>query len=121
MVIYYQVFFAQGTVDQLYWDQMSKAREEVKNSLLAPVTLLLFVLLAAVTSPQNNFNLGFMFYFPLYTTHWMQCIHTTGAWYWVYIIEWVAQALCNDMYHEKIYLFVRDCSMYAYLSHYLFV
>ena len=91
MVNFDAIFFAQGVIDMCYWIEMTKTREEMMKSLFAPASVLLWCLTYAITSPQNFTGVGFIFFYPLYTKYYIQCLHTTGTWMWLNIVIWFSQ------------------------------
>jgi len=100
---------------------MVKARRELADTIVAPLTIGLFIFLYAVTSPMNYTSMGHLFFYPLYTDYPLQVFHTIGTWIWVYLIVWIMAECCNYEYNAIVYNFVTGCSLYAYLSHYFFI
>jgi len=121
MINYDAVFFSQGVVDMCYWRQMKKTRNNLTNSVFAPVSICLFLFIYAWTSPMVYSGMGHLFFYPLYSTYPMQCLYTTGTWLWVYTIIWLMAHIANDKFNDKVYDYVCGSSLYAYVSHYFFI
>jgi len=79
------------------------------------------VLLFALCAPSNYTGTGSLFLYPLYTDHGIQSLYTTGTWLWLFGLMGLAEVTLNDKFHEPTYDFVMACSMYGYLSHYLWI
>lgn len=69
MINYDAVFFSQGIVDQLYFKQMLRTRNQVANTAVAPFYVLFAILLYSLSSPQNYSDTGFLFFYPLYSDY----------------------------------------------------
>lgn len=69
MINYDAVFFSQGMVDQLYWKQMMRTRNEIAKTSLTPCVIVIFLFLYAVSSPMNYKETGFLFFYPLYSDY----------------------------------------------------
>ncbi len=69
MINYDAVFFSQGMVDQLYWKQMMRTRKKLEKTVLAPLIILVFLFIYAISSPMNYTQTGFLFFYPLYTDY----------------------------------------------------
>lgn len=104
-----------------YWKKMVKARREWGDTMLAPVAVVFFLFMYCITVPMNYSNMGHLFFYPLYTDYWLQCLYTSGTWIWVYSIIWVMAWICNDKFNETIFNYVTGSSMFAYLSHYFYI
>jgi hypothetical protein len=121
MINYDAIFFSQGVVDQCYWRKMVQARKEWGNTVLAPVCVVFFLFMYSITSPMNYSNMGHLFFYPLYTDYWLQCLYTSGTWIWVYSIIWVMAWIANDKFNDTVFNYVTGSSMFAYLSHYFYI
>lgn len=121
MINYDALFFSQGVIDQCYWRKMVEARKEWGSTIIAPLTVLFVVFMYAITTPMNYTNLGHLFFYPLYTDYWLQCLYTSGTWVWLYSIIWIMAWVANDKFNDTIFNYVIGSSMYAYLSHYLYI
>jgi hypothetical protein len=66
---------------------------------------------------------GYMFYFPLYNNLLLRSLYLAGSFYWVFLLDFIGEFLCNSDEAAKsiLYKVVVDPSMWAYLSHYLWV
>jgi len=100
---------------------MVKKRGEIAETTLAPVSIVLFLFIYALTCPMNYSNMGHLFFYPLYSDYSLQCLYTTGTWLWVYTIIWVMAKIANDKFNDTVYNYVVGSSMFAYLSHYFFI
>jgi hypothetical protein len=69
MINYDALFFSQGMVDQLYWKPMMRTRKKMADSLWAPFAVFMFIVVYALSSPQNYAETGFLFFYPLYTDY----------------------------------------------------
>jgi len=121
MINYDAIFFSQGVVDMCYWKQMAKKRSELADTALAPVAIVSFLFVYALTSPMNYSNMGHLFFYPLYSDFSLQCLYTTGTWLWVFTIIWTMAYVANDKFNDTVFNYVCGSSMYAYLSHYFFI
>ena len=89
--------------------------------MAAPVCLVGAVFVYGVTSPTNQSDVGQLWHYPLYTSHGLQSLYTTGTWLWVYLVVEIASRMINAKFNERIYKFVTESSLYAYLCHYFFI
>jgi len=86
-----------------------------------PILILLAIFAYAITSPQNYTEVGFLFFYPLYTDFTIQSLYTTGTWLWVYSLTWLMQYMANKKFNDTAYKYLTGSSLYAYVSHYLFI
>ena len=86
-----------------------------------PCTLLLWGLNQALFSPMVYHNEGFLFFYPLYTPKWLQCCYTAGSFYLVFFQCWMGKTLYNHKFNHTFYKVFVGGSMWAYLSHYLWI
>ena len=121
MINYDALFFSQGMLDQLYWKPMMRTRKKMADSLWAPFAVFAFILIYAMSSPQNYAETGFLFFYPLYTDYTIQCLYTTGTWFWTFTAVWMCAAYADKQYNPTVYKFLAGSSLYAYLSHYFFI
>jgi len=121
MINYDAVFFSQGVIDMCYWKEMLKKRGEWAETPLAPVSIVAFILLYAITSPMVYGGMGHLFFYPLYGTYWLQCLYTTGTWIWLYSIIWIMAKIGNDKFNDTAYNIICGSSLYAYVSHYFYI
>jgi hypothetical protein len=121
MINYDAIFFSQGMVDQLYWKQMMRTRKSLGETVLAPLLVLVFIFMYAMSSPQNYQQTGFLFFYPLYSDFTIQSLYTTGTWLWVFTICWVMAAFANKKFTEYGYKIFTGSALYAYVSHYFFI
>ena len=118
---YFSIMFGQGMMDQFYLDGAMKHREELSKTILAPLSIGLWYVLYSFTSPTNHSDTGFLFYYPIYFKFAYQSLYTAGTWQWVYTLVWAMREYGNEQYHEAAYDLVVGSSMWAYISHYIFV
>jgi len=121
MINYDAIFFSQGVVDMCYFKQMLKKRGELADGVMAPVTIVAFILIYSLTCPMNYSNMGHLFFYPLYSDYTLQCLYTTGTWMWLYTIIWMMAMIANDKFNDTIYNYVCGSALYAYVSHYFFI
>lgn len=121
MINYDAIFFSQGVIDQCYWRKMVKARREWGDTMLAPIILISFIFVYSITTPMNHSDMGHLFFYPLYTDYWLQCLHTTGTWIWLYAIIWTMAHIGNEKFNDTIFKYVTGSAMFAYLSHYFYI
>jgi hypothetical protein len=86
MVHYHAVFMSQGIVDGLYAKQIHKHAKNCKSSPILPFIGLGTIVLYSFTSPMAYDDIGFIFFYPLYTDMLLKCSFTTGTWLWIYMI-----------------------------------
>jgi hypothetical protein len=108
-------------IDQLYFKKMMKTRKSMGNQVWAPLAVLAFILIYALTSPQNYTQTGFLFFYPLYSDYSIQCLYTTGTWFWIFVITWLMQSFANKKFSDTGYKVFAGSSLYAYVSHYFFI
>jgi hypothetical protein len=121
MINYDAIFFSQGVIDMCYWKPMTKKRASMGDSVMAPIAIVMFLFIYAMTSPMNYSNMGHLFFYPLYSTYGLQCLYTTGTWLWVFSIIWIMAHIANDKFNPMIYNYVCGSALYAYVSHYFFI
>lgn len=121
MLNYDFIFMAQGIIDQIYLKEQLAHRGNLSETLMVPFAVLLFFITYALSAPTNQNKIGDPFSYPLYTTHWLQMAYTIGSWNWIYINIWVAIAFMNSKFNEYGYKLINGSSMWAYVSHYLFI
>lgn len=121
MMLYYTLFYAQGLFDHVHHEQILKQRGQIMNSIAAPFLFVGVVFLAILCMPSNYTGTGSIFNYPLYSDHQIQSLYTTGTWLWIYGLIWLGEVTINDTFHEPTYDFIMNCSMYGYLSHYLWI
>jgi hypothetical protein len=121
MINYDAVFFSQGVIDALYFKQMQRTRSYLGKTPLAPIAVVLAILVYSLSSPQNYTNTGFLFFYPLYADYSIMCLYTSGTWLWVYAISWAMAWIANKKFNEYTYRILTASSLYAYLSHYLYI
>ena len=86
-----------------------------------PGMFMLYGLNLSVNTPTVHENEGNPYLYPLYVPWWLQCFHTTGSFFYVYWLSWYMKTMSNEKYNETIYNTVVGGSMWAYLSHYLWI
>jgi hypothetical protein len=74
---------------------MMRTRKYMANSVWAPFSVIAFIFLYALTSPQNYQQTGFLFFYPLYKDYTLQCLYTTGTWMWVFTLCWIMHWCSN--------------------------
>lgn len=121
MINYDAIFFSQGVIDMCYWRKMLKARGKVTETVATPLIIFLTILMYAICSPMNYSNMGHLFFYPLYTDYWLQCLYTTGTWIFMFGIVWLMAVIANDKFNDTFYKYVTGSALYAYLSHYFFI
>jgi len=75
----------------------------------------------ALDTPTVHKDEGDLYLYPLYVPWWLQCFHTTGSFFFVYWLAWYMKTIANEKFNETIYNTVVGGSMWAYLSHYLWI
>lgn len=98
-----------------------RTRNQAGKTTWAPITVLLAILLYALSSPQNYTQVGFLFFYPLYSDYTIQCLYTTGTWMWLYFITWSMHHIANKKFNDNVYKYVAGSALYAYVSHYFFI
>jgi len=98
-----------------------KYQAELAKTLLAPLSVGLWYCLFSFTSPMNHSDTGFLFYYPLYFKFTYQCSFVIGTWQWVYVLVWVMKETANEKFNEVAYDLIVGSSMWAYISHYIFI
>jgi len=100
---------------------MLRTRNRIGKTAWAPITVLLAILLYALSSPQNYTQVGFLFFYPLYNDYTIQCLYTTGTYVWLYFITWSMHHVANKKFNDNAYKYVAGSALYAYISHYFFI
>jgi len=108
-------------VDQLYFKQMLRTRKNLGETIIAPLIVLVFLFFYAMSSPQNYYQTGFLFFYPLYSDYTIQCFYTTGTWLWVFAIVWIMSSIANKQFNTTFYKLITGSALYAYMSHYFFI
>ena len=121
MVNYDLLFMAQGAIDKIYSKELQKCYDECSKTILMPLNFMLFGLNLAMCSPTIYHNEGFLFYYPLYTPTWAQCLHSFGSFYYTYFLTWYMKLISNEKFNNKIYDVVVGGSMTAYITHYFWI
>jgi hypothetical protein len=98
-----------------------RTRKGLGDSIMAPLMVLMFVFLYAMSSPQNYQQTGFLFFYPLYTDYTVQCLYTSGTWMWIFAIVWIMHAIANKKFNETGYRLLTGSALYAYVSHYFYI
>jgi len=104
-----------------YWKQMVKVRGELADTMMAPMSIVGFLFIYALTCPTNYSEMGHLFFYPLYTDHTLQMFYTVGTWVWLTAIIWLMAYFANDKFNPTVYKYVCGSSLYAYVSHYFFI
>lgn len=121
MLNYDFIFMAQGVIDQIYLQEQLKHRGKFTDTIMVPIGLLIFFIIYALAAPVNQNAVGDVFSYPLYTTHWLQTVYLIGTWNWIYVNIWIAIQYLNSKFDDDSYKLINGSSMWAYLSHYLFI
>jgi len=100
---------------------MLRSRNKILKTVWAPLALVIFVFIYALSCPQNYTQTGFLFFYPLYSDFTIQCFYTTGTWLWLYSLSWMMHAFANKKFNDTAYNLLAGSSLYAYVSHYLFI
>jgi hypothetical protein len=100
---------------------MLRTRNKAGKTTWAPLTVLAAILLYALSSPQNYTQVGFLFFYPLYSDYTIQCLYTTGTWMWLIFVTWTMQAIANKKFNDTAYKYIAGSALYAYVSHYFFI
>ena len=85
MINYDLVFMCQGIVDNVYRQEQLKAKAELGKTVVSFFTFYSFYLVWCTTAPMGHENAGYLYAYPLYDQTYLQTLHTTGTWLWVYI------------------------------------
>lgn len=75
----------------------------------------------AYTNPTVTEREGDIFYYPLYEPTWLQDNYVLGTFMWVYVYSWMAIAYLNKEFDKGYYKFINGSSMWAYISHYVWI
>ena len=92
-----------------------------RKTIWTPLILGTFATVVAITVPSVTVNEGQIWYFPLYQPTWLQNIQLIGSFLWLYFYAWFFDEFTNFKFNDKVYDFVSEQSMWAYLSHYLWI
>jgi len=93
----------------------------LSDSLLAAFAVGFWYVIYTITCPTNHSDTGFLFYYPIYFQLPYQSFYTTGSWLWIYTLTWVGSKISNKIFNQFAYDLIVGSSMWAYLSHYLFI
>ena len=121
MLNYDLFFIAQGVIDGLFSQQMQKCYDDNSKTLLMPFCFFAFGLNLAVNSPTVHKHEGDLYSYPLYVPWWLQSFHVMGSFYYVYLLSWYMKSVSNHKFNETFYEIFVGGSMWAYLSHYLWI
>jgi hypothetical protein len=75
----------------------------------------------SITTPSVTTREGFLFYYPIYEPVWLQNSYTLGGYFWIFFYAWLIQNNLNSDFGGTFYKFMNDCSMWAYVSHYMWI
>lgn len=91
--------------------------------VMAPICLFLFYATMSLTTPNYSDigKSGGIYFYPLYATFGLMCLHTLGTWLWVYVNIWVAIITINNKFSDRAYKYICDGSLWCYVSHFLFI
>ena len=118
---YDTIFLAQGILDQQHIEPCLKYRNELAKTVLTPLSIGMFYVMNAFTSPMNHSDTGFLFYYPLYFKFEFQSLFVLGTWQWTYAIVWIMKEISNEKFNDFLYDLIVGSSMWAYISHYVFI
>lgn len=121
MINYDLIFMAQGIVDTIYEKEIEKCFEHFSHTSVMPFMFMLWGANQALFSPSVYHDEGDLFYYPLYNPTWLQCLYTFGSFYLVYLQVWYAKKIYNSKFNEKFYAVFVTGSMWAYLTHYVWI
>ena len=121
MLTYDIWFMCQGIIDMHHLKAQKATRDYIFNSLWAMPAVCGSVMTFSFTNPCVSIKQGFLFFYPLYETTWLQNNFTIGTYLWVYIICWVTNETFNKVYDPWWFDFITGASMWAYISHYLWM
>lgn len=84
--------------------------------------MFLFYFIYSLTTPNySDTGNGSIYFYPLYATFGLMCVHTMGTWLWVYTNIWVAIVVLNSKFGETAHKLLNQGSLWCYASHYLFI
>ena len=121
MINYDLLFMSQGIVDTIYAEELEESFEFCSKTVIMPFMFVLWGLNTCLFSPLAYHDEGFLFFYPLYHPTWMQCLYTSGSFYLVYLQVWYAKKIYNHKFNDKVYHIFVSGSMWAYLTHYLWI
>ena len=121
MINYDLVFMCQGIVDTVYRKEQERAIKELSSTALTFVGFLFFFTTYSLTAPTSGENAGYLFNYPLYRKTYMQTLHTTGTWLWLYVTINEARNKLNQQFSKSHYDTIVGSSLYIYISHYLWL
>ena len=121
MINYDLMFMCQGLIDQTYMDMQLKSRAEWSKTMVAPAMLYIFSITVSVTSPTVEKGTLNLFFYPLYFPTWLQNTYTLGSFWWVFLLSWWCQAICNDIQSKFWYNIICGTSTTGYVTHYFFI
>ena len=108
-------------LDSLYAKEMQRCYDDNSKTLLMPLCFMGYGLNLAVDTPTIYKNEGFLFFYPLYIPWWAQNFHTLGSFYYAYFLAWYMKTVSNEKFNTNVYNIIVGGSMWAYLSHYLWI
>ena len=115
------IFMAQGIVDQIYWKEMTKSRQELSQTMWSIAMVFGFWFMHSMTSPTNVTDQGYLFFYPIYPVTTLQSLHTTGTFMWLYIVNWQMEMTANSKFSEYWYDLIIGSSLYLYITHYFWL
>uniref|UniRef100_A0A7S3FVQ1 Uncharacterized protein n=1 Tax=Strombidium rassoulzadegani TaxID=1082188 RepID=A0A7S3FVQ1_9SPIT len=121
MTFYHTVFFSQGMLFGVWRKEYFKAMQEMQDSVFMPFMVTFSVMAFSVTQPGNYSDVGFMFFYPLYSSKWIQGLFTSGSWLIIYLFNFLFHAAMNKRYDEQLYHHFNNSSMFTYLCHDLWI
>lgn len=121
MVNYHTVFISGGVMYGIWQDKMKASMRALQKTAFWPVFIVGGVMLFGIFQPGNYSDVGYMFFFPMYSDTIIQSLFTTGSWLVVYFVNWLMEYECNKIYNANTYKLFTGSSMNAYLCHDLWI
>ena len=98
-----------------------RSRAEWAKTMIAPAMLMIFSLTVSVSSPTVTKGTLNLFFYPLYFPTWLQNTYTLGSFWWVFLLSWQCQLICNELYSKFWYNVICGRSTLGYVTHYFFI
>jgi len=117
MMCYHIVFFAQGTVNQIWLDKLDQHSDYLRETAFYPFFVVGSIMVYGMNLPGNYTDVGFMFFYPIYGSTVMQSLFTTGTWQIIYGLCWLLNKECNRTFNDQVFEFFSNGSLFVYLCH----
>jgi hypothetical protein len=120
---FFNFFYLQGFVDQVLEAEYLLFEKTSTQKKWRPISMFLMMMILAVSNPGTDFEVGYLWSFPIYRS-WLETLtYVAGSWVWMTVFVRLGQAFYQDYLEESqsIYKHITASSMVVYVVHWFFV